>query len=248
MTNHHVVESTIRIEKKWNNLLQRYENVEVLDPVIIEVFRYLADGRENGRVQYDANVVAYEADEDLALLELTVGTKMGHVASILPTDATTPRVFEGVYAVGCSLSETPIPSHGEITSINKIIDRKCFWMISAPIVFGNSGGAVFLERPDGFWWVGVPSRVAAAGNQIIPHMAYITPLNRIVSWIKQQHLTFLVDPTKTPEESFKERESLRKEVPASSSDDPKARHAPGQPTTMPVVPFDKNVAPQASGL
>lgn len=209
LTNHHVVESAIKIEKKWNNLFQRYEDKEVLDRVVVEVFKYSNSGKEDGRTQYDADVVAYEADEDIALLQLTVGTKMDFVARILPETVHQPSIFDTVYAVGCSLAHSPLPTKGEITSINETIDRKSYWMISSPIIWGNSGGAVFVERYDGYWWIGVPSRVATSGGQIIPHMAYIIPLDRIKSWIEKQKLVFLLNDNITPIESFEQRNKFR---------------------------------------
>lgn len=237
LTNHHVVEDAIKIEQKWNNLLGKYENVEVLDRVNIDVFRYTPDGQENGRVQYDADIVAYEKDEDLALLQLTVGVPMDYVAHILPKEEPLPRVFDRVYAVGCSLSHAPLPTAGEITSLNKDIDRKPYWMISAPIVFGNSGGAVFLERPDGYWWIGVPSRVASTGSQVIPHMAYIVPLTRIQRWLREQRLTFLIDVNVTPEQCFKDRDALR----SQSKPDPTLK---AKPNESPLGPLPKSESPE----
>ena len=210
LTNEHVIDGAIKIEKKWSNLLGRYEDQEVLERVKVEVFRYNQEGKEDGVVVYDADIVAYEADEDLALLQLVAGTKIDYVAKMLPDSSLKPMTFDTVYAVGCSLGHPPIHTKGEITSINETIERRCYWMISAPIIFGNSGGSVFVERNDGFFWIGVPSRLAVASNgQPITHMAFIIPPSRIKSWFEKQKLTFLLDSNVFPSDSFKQRDGLR---------------------------------------
>lgn len=211
-TNHHVIASAITVTKKWNSLTLRQEDVEVIEKVLVEVFRYTVDGKSNGRINYDADIVAYDKDEDLALLQLTTKSKMPNSACIIPDKELSPTVFEKVYVSGCSLAEPPMHTTGDITSVDKLIDRKEFWMVSAPIIFGDSGGAVFLERGDNFFWIGIPSRVASTSMQAITHMGYIIPPNRIKEWIKGQHLDFLIDPLKTPDKCFAERDVLRKKV------------------------------------
>ena len=242
LTNHHVVESAIAIARQWNNLRQEYENVEVCEHVLVEVFRYTDAGVEDGRVQYDAVVQAYEQDEDLALLELQTQNKLPYVAQILPTTAVRPSLFETVYAVGCSLAHAPVHSNGQLTSLNDIMERKQYWMVSSPIVFGNSGGAVFLERPEGYFWIGVPSRVAATGSQIIPHMAYIIPLTRVTNWLNSQKLSFLLNPSKTPEQCFIDRQQYREaRRAAAQSPSPQGFAGPlpdcpsTQPSTQPAT-------------
>jgi len=208
LTNHHVVDDAISIRKQWNNLLQRYRDVEVLDQVIVEVFRYTPDGRGNGRVQYNADIAAYDPVEDLALLQLAANVRIKHTAKMLPATAPTPRMFDVVHAIGCSLSHPPVPTCGQITSVSVMIDRRVYWMTSAPIVFGNSGGAAFVERGGTYYFIGVPARIASTRGNVVPHMSYIVPVTRVRAWLAEQRLTFFFDE-KTPAECFRERDRLR---------------------------------------
>lgn len=204
LTNHHVISGAISIEKKWNSLKQAFCDTEVCENVIVEVFCYNKDGKENGRTNYDATVVAYDNDEDLALIQLNASVKINNVAKLSSPDQKF-RMFDKVYAVGCPLGELPMPTEGQITGLSKVIERKAFWSISANIAYGNSGGAVFAEKDDNFYFIGVPSRVASSGFQIIPYMAYIIPIDRINTWFSNQKLDFLLDKNKTPTECLKQR-------------------------------------------
>lgn len=206
LTNHHVIASSISIEKKWNSLKQAFCDTEVCEDVIVEVFNYNEDGKENGRTNYDAKIVAYDSDEDLALIQLNASVKIAHIAK-LSDPSQKFRMFDKVFAVGCPLGELPMPTEGQVTGLSKMIERKSFWSISANIAYGNSGGAVFAEKDNDFYFIGVPSRVASSGFQIIPYMAYIIPMDRINNWFSHQKLDFLLDKNKTPTECLKDRKT-----------------------------------------
>lgn len=205
ITNHHVINSAVRIEKKWNSLKQKFEDVEVLDRVNVDIFRY-KNGAEDGTIRYEADIISYDADDDLALVQLVTTNKIDNVAKVLTPNDEYPRVFEKVFAVGCSLAQSPIPSEGLLTNASITMERKKFWMVSANIYFGNSGGALFIERDNNYYWAGVPCAVAVSQQQVVSHMAYVIPLDRINAWIDAQKLSFLTDKNKTPTECFKERE------------------------------------------
>ncbi len=211
-TNHHVVADAIRVVKKWNSLLGRKEDKEVTELVTVEVFQYEEESKSAGRLTFDAEIVAYEPDEDIAILKLHSSTEMKYVAELMPqAELCNVRLFQGVFAVGCSLGHNPIASSGMLTSLSDIIERKSYWMMSAPIIFGNSGGAVFIERGEKFFFIGVPSRVAATRRGgVVEHMAFFIPPTRIHSWLQRQHLAFLYDSNVTPSASFKARDALRK--------------------------------------
>ena len=216
-TNHHVVDDAIRVEKRWNSLLRRNEDKEVTDRVAVEVFNYQPQGTTAGRTVYDAEIVAYEPEEDIALLRLTTPVRLKYVAKLIDRKRLVQlRMFNEVYAVGCSLGQDPVASHGMLTGLSVIIAHRNYWMMSAPIIFGNSGGAVFVNIDGQHYFTGIPSRVGSTYNQAVEHMAYFIPPTRIYSWLEKQRLTFLFDETVTPNESFDERRKLRQ----------KSRHEP----------------------
>lgn len=211
-TNHHVVSNAIRITKKWNSLLGRNEDLEVTDLVTVEIFNYRQQSKTAGRVVYDAEIVAYEAEEDIAVLRLTTNIELKYVARLIDKELVEKlRMFQPVFAVGCSLGHDPIASSGMLTGLSNIIEHKSYWMMSAQIIFGNSGGAVFLEHKDNYYFVGIPSRIAGTRNQVVEHMAYFIPPTRLHSWITRQHLNFLSNGKATPREAFKIREKIRKQ-------------------------------------
>jgi S1-C subfamily serine protease len=50
-----------------------------------------------------------------------------------------------------------------------------FWRITAPIFFGNSGGAVYVRDDKGWALIGVAQRVAGGGFSVAPHVGFISP-------------------------------------------------------------------------
>ena len=102
---------------------------------------YLEDGSTKTE---NAVLLAYDVDLDLALLELEMAERVLYGAR-LPSRARLSgvKVFDSVYAVGCPLGNDPIPTAGEIASINHDVDGASYWMISAPTYIGNSGGGIF---------------------------------------------------------------------------------------------------------
>ena len=206
LTNRHVVAGALRIVSKWNSMKGRYENVEQRDRVKVETFVY-----DGGKVvlthDFDADIVAHSEIHDLAVLRLCYPRKVESVAPLLPPAASL-RLFQPVFAVGCSLLHDPIATSGHVTALEDIIDGEAYCMCTAPIIFGNSGGGVFVEVGGAWFLAGVPSRIAVSSGSPITHMAWFTPPDRIRQWVKEQMLDFLVDAERTPKQCFEERAKL----------------------------------------
>lgn len=211
LTNHHVVADAIAVERKWSSLLQKDVKREVHRPVRVEIFRYSDGSRQDVCDSYRAEVVAHDKDHDLALLKLKTGRKIAYVAVLLPAGETV-AIFEQIWAIGCSLLHPPVVTEGVIDYLDDVIDRKVYWMGSANIIYGNSGGAVFIERGGRYCFIGVPSRLSVTGFQAITHMGYFVPITRIRKWIKAEHLTFLTDEEVKPTECFAKREEMKKKA------------------------------------
>jgi S1-C subfamily serine protease len=211
LTNHHVIDGAIHIKEEWSSLLQADRKQEVNDPVTVEVFRYAGGSRQDMADSCRADIVAHDKAHDLALLKLRTARKFDHVARLLPTDAEV-HIFQRVWAVGCSLLHPPVVTEGIVDYLDELIDRKLYWMGSAPIIYGNSGGAVFLRHGDDYCFVGVPSRLSVSGFQAVTHMGYFVPIPRIRRWLTDERLTFLTDTKTTPADSFKQREAMRKKA------------------------------------
>lgn len=212
LTNHHVVEAAIKVESRWSSLLQTDRKQEVNELVQVEIFRYAEGSRQDISDTCRAEIVAHDREHDLALLKLQTARRFEHVARLLPPEEK-PAIFEPIWAVGCTLLHPPVVTEGVLNYLDDVIDRKVYWLGSAAICFGNSGGAVFLERSGHYYFIGVPSRMAVVGfSSPVTHMGYFAPICRIREWVKAERLEFLIDSAKKPVDCFREREELRKKA------------------------------------
>jgi S1-C subfamily serine protease len=213
ITNHHVVRDAISVKKKWDNLTQSWKTQEQNSLVDVELFSW-HKGKIIDRRVVKASVVAHSKDDDIALLELVSGDEpypleVKHVAQIASDDeAKALRVFQKIYAVGCSLGHDPIHSTGEITDTSDLIRGQTYMMGSAAIIFGNSGGAVFAKIGDGFRHIGMPSLVAVNGGAVT-HMNWFVPQSRIAKFLRTHKLEFFFNDSTTPEDCFKVRDEAR---------------------------------------
>jgi len=208
MTNHHVIDSLLRVEKRWDNLTQKYINVENNGQADVEIFSYVNGGHTITESTVKADIVAYVADEDIALLRLVHPFKIEAVAKVLPSDKQL-RLFQEIYAVGCPLLVDPMFTKGEITDLSYTIEGKDYVGGTADIIWGNSGGAV-MAFVDGEWYFcGIPSRGRGAPNgQFVTHLGYYVSPARLTNFIRSQKLDFLLDASITPAQSFEARAAL----------------------------------------
>lgn len=200
ITNHHVVSAAIRVEKHYDPLMGKTVTRDYRDRVQIEAFDYKNRSTITSRVTAEAEIMAYHEKRDLALLRLVTNQQFRYVAEILPyEEAKNVHIYDKLYVVGCGLGQPPFPTSGMLTGKDQIIDYYPYWQTSAPSIFGNSGGAVFLGRTLQF--MGVPSRISTRGGMFgsdaITHIGFFCPPNEIHKFLKDQGFNFLVDPTHT---------------------------------------------------
>lgn len=138
-------------------------------------------------------VVAHDATLDLALIEVDATQPHRHLA-ILPDrpHMGTLRIFTPIYAIGCPLGYPPLPTSGELTSRDKVLDGNHYWMVNAPTIFGNSGGGIYTAHSHEL--IGVLSRISAYKNMIdvaVPHMGLVTPIHRVYDWLDRTPYAFV---------------------------------------------------------
>jgi len=200
---HHVVDDAIEIKDQWSNLLQRSIKRDILSPVKVEFFKFSYRDRVTGSESKAANIIAYDKDEDIALLRLDDPDPYAYVARLFPCDGLDDcSVDENldmgseIVTIGAALGHDPIPTVGNIVSFKDIIDNKIYWMCTGPMIFGNSGGATYVV--DTWDFIGMPARIAVAGNMFsidaITHMGFIVPVTRIVQFLKDSMMDFLFEP------------------------------------------------------
>lgn len=200
LTNHHVVASAIRVEKTFDPLAGKYVTRDYRERVQVEVFDYKNRSTITARTTAEAEIMAYHEKRDLALLRLVTNQRFPYVASLLPADeARTVHMFDKLFLIGCGLGQPPFPTDGMLTGKDVQIDHYGYWQTSAPSIFGNSGGAVFLART--LQLMGVPSRISTNGGMFsrdaITHIGFFCPPQEITKFIVDQGFNFLVDPTHT---------------------------------------------------
>lgn len=134
--------------------------------------------------KYKADIWQYNKKIDIAILEVKTNQKFNYIAQpatdkeVLQVD-----VFTRVYIMGCPLGHNPLPTPGIITSLHKNVGKNNFWLSSAPTIFGNSGGGVFLKESGKL--VGITTMVCTYDEQELPvfHMSVVVPVNQIRKWL-----------------------------------------------------------------
>jgi S1-C subfamily serine protease len=212
LTNHHVIKSLINVEKKYRPDLKRELPVETRGTAQVEFFQYRDGSRNDRTYSVKADIVAYEEDQDLALLQVRSVQKAEYIAKLAPRGKEVEiQLFDKVYAVGAAMGHPPIATVGHITHMDDEIEDFEYWMTTAQIIFGNSGGAVFLAETLEF--IGVPSRVAVANigwsSSAITHMGYFIPFWRIYDWLEDNYYQFIFDSDVDYEWCEEEREKVQ---------------------------------------
>jgi S1-C subfamily serine protease len=204
ITNHHVIEECISVKKKWNPVLKRKVDTEILDTVRVEYFKYNNYSHCIGSFAVEADIVAYseyEGGEDWALLRVRdKENPHANVANIFPLEELeTIHIFDKCACVGASLGHPPIATEGHISYMDDEIDHYKYWMSTAQTIFGNSGGSVYRwsDRRKQYEYIGIPSRISVQAMgfsaDAITHMGYFIPIDRIYGLLKENDYQFIYD-------------------------------------------------------
>ena len=205
LTNHHVVSDAIRVEKAYDPLQGKQITRDYRDRVQVDGFRYKNRSTITTRATTEADIMAYNEKRDLALIRLVSNEEFPFVARLLPAaESREVHMYDKLFVVGCGLGQPPFPTDGMLTGKDVQIDYYPYWQTSAPSIFGNSGGAVFLART--LQLIGVPSRVSTTGGMFsssaVTHMGYFCPPNEITKFLADQGFHFLYDSTHTEAEDL----------------------------------------------
>ena len=197
LTNQHVVDGAITISEEWDSVLGEDVKREKRGIIYVEIFQYKNLSVPVGTLKVEAEIMAYNKDEDMALVKLSSEKKANYVAALYPRNKENDlHVMDETVAVGCSLGFPPLPTTGIITRKNFQINSLPYHMSSSQIIYGNSGGAMFLDAPGQL--IGIPSLVPVVGWATpIMHMGLFIGIERIYDWLEKEHYDFLFDSTKT---------------------------------------------------
>jgi len=205
LTNEHVVDNLIKVEKRWNSTLRRDVKQDILGTPTVEVFTFAYTSRTVGFSGLQAEIVAYDKEEDMALLKVRAPYEHKYVAELIPEEEIMDLVsFAGVWNVGCGLGAKPVITFGYLSAFGYDIDNKDYMQVSAPSIFGNSGGATFLE--DSGYYIGIPARISVAGfGDAITHIGFSITPTRIYKFLREHIFDFIIDPERTSVECAEER-------------------------------------------
>ena len=89
-------------------------------------------------------------------------------------------------AVGAGMGRPPFATNGLIAYLDARIDGHRYMMSTAPIIYGNSGGALFRFSGDRdrYELIGVPSRGTVAGFSIVEHMNWSIVIDTIRAFLR----------------------------------------------------------------
>jgi len=204
LTNHHVIESAIQINEEWDTVLKKMVKREFRSTIEVEIFTYQNMSKATGTLLVLSDIVAWDKKHDLALIKIRSDAKM-QTAKLYPRSKLDDiRIFQPIWLCGAGLGRSPFPTSGIIASLVDEIDNMPYWMVTAPSVFGNSGGGVFLASTKEF--IGIPSLLSVTmvgwSPNAVYHMGYIIPISRIYEWLDSVGWSSLYDPSAPSHEEW----------------------------------------------
>jgi len=209
LTNEHVVDNLISVEKRWDSLLRREVKKDILGQPTVEVFTFAYMSRTVGFSGLQADIVAYDKEQDLALLKVQAPYAYAYTASVISKEDAKHLVsFQGVWNVGCGLGAKPVITFGYLSAFGYDIENKDYMQVSAPSIFGNSGGATFLEETGEY--IGIPARISVAGfGDAITHIGFSITPQRIYEFLDEQVFDFIYNPERNSVECAEDRKHRR---------------------------------------
>lgn len=198
LTNHHVIADLITIKEDWDSTAGRKRFREFRESAVVEFFEYKHHSRVTSKNGKEAEIVAWDNKLDLALLRLSAITEFGPTAKFASRERMDRGLyaFDAVYCVGCALGSDPIITHGQLSGFDYKIESHPYLMHTAPSIFGNSGGALYLEETREL--IGVPARIAVTGyGQAITHLSYAIPMTTIFDFLVDKDFQYIYDPAFT---------------------------------------------------
>tara|TARA_R110002020_G_scaffold368950_1_gene580718 strand:+ start:552 stop:1424 length:873 start_codon:yes stop_codon:yes gene_type:complete len=209
LTNWHVIQSSVILKNEWNSEKKERIDTETRRPVNIDLWEYNNYSTSVGTIGRTAKIVAYDKGRDLALLEIEdTERQMPHIATLYPEGLDEgPWLFQTVYAVGAGLGKPPFPTTGLLAGYSRDLDGRDLYLASAPIIFGNSGGSLYVYSPrNKYELIGVPSMVSAYGwGNVVSHMAWSRPISQIRIFLRDNNYGFILGDEREVEEEKEDK-------------------------------------------
>lgn len=185
LTAGHVIQDLRSITEELDKTTGRMRKKEKWKYASIVQIIYSESHKRVGKVEMDAEVVAYSKEDDLALLKMK---KKGFVACSIKLLASDEQIRMGtdVYHCGSRSGEAGANSltDGIISALSRYVDEKEYHQTTAPASPGSSGGGIFLKGTKEYIGLVTMGRGETMGLFI--------PINRIRKWLGTTEYAFLV--------------------------------------------------------
>ena len=212
LTNHHVIKRSIHIKEEWDPRAKKEIKKETRDLVEAFWFEYNDYSIMVGKTGRRAEIIAYDANTDLAVVRLIDTERfVEDVANLMPLEDRLHQ-FEKVYAVGAGLGFPPFSTDGTVGFNDGLWKGNRYVLTTAPIIFGNSGGALFRwsDTSNSYELVGVPSAVSNAGFSAggpVAHMAWSIPIETVYKVLESNYLCHIwTDPCPAEKDKDKDKD------------------------------------------
>ena len=213
LTNHHVIEKNIEYKQVWDTVIKKDIKKDFTAPVELDAGRFDESGRYIASTTVLADIIAYDKEQDLALLKIRDNIKYP-TSELYPHDkAASVPLLVPLCCCGAALGQKPIITFGNLNGIQIEIDNFEYWLSSAPSIFGNSGGGVYVSEGESWKFLGIPSRISVLfigfGGSAVTHMGYFIPAFRIYKWLDDICYQFVYNKEYTIEQCDKLREEKK---------------------------------------
>lgn len=169
------------------HVVKDYKKVEIIR------YDYLDDREIVDEISSRGTVIFSDALVDIAIIELKSNRPMKNTVELLtPDEYSAMKLDDPAYAVGCALGYPPFITRGNISCYN-IPDHydstAGHIMISAPAIFGNSGGGAFTVNGK---LLGMVRMIGGYNGGTYSNMDFIVPVWVIDQWLRANGLGFIV--------------------------------------------------------
>jgi S1-C subfamily serine protease len=197
LTNHHVIAGAIGFTEEYDAEKRQNVKRERRDAVTVRFHRYADGVRHTGSDNRLAYILAYDALADIALLVLDDESTAFPAARAASVSSRLDR-GERVFAVGAGLGNAPFMTEGILGGSGHRIDGHPYIMATAPIIFGNSGGALYRRAESGdYELIGIPSRVAVRGSlfssSAVTHIGWHIQLSTVREFLARNNRAYVLD-------------------------------------------------------
>ena len=226
LTANHVIDDLCTVDKRWDPMLGRDIKVELRKKCEVDTFRWEKISEATGATAIDADIVARDKLMDVALLKLRTGKEISPTANIFTGNIDDIKIGDQVMLCGASLGVPPIATNGNVVLTSQEINSYDYLLISAPSIYGSSGGATFRRSREGdkdlYEFIGVPARIAVTltgfSTSPITHMGYSIRIDNILKFLDHNCYNFIYDSTHSIEEDEErrkkriEKERVKREI------------------------------------